>query len=176
LIEKVDLNDFYMVKFVAVALILTMREKSKRYLVVSDSSSVLTVLTSCPNVDVRQVVQLALQCKEFLAQNNQVFRPNLPVLFPGKSLSKDSKKEKKKSLGFIERLTGRQEKSANFNEIPQESKNHDNVYTDPCIGIIDKVKNILNEQKTHRVLARDKLREAIKLLETLKSNLPYHNC
>ena len=74
-------KELFMIKFVAVSLILFVRNQRKGYLVTRDISQVLTRLTKFPPIeDIMPVVQLALQCREFLLSNDERLRPVLPPL------------------------------------------------------------------------------------------------
>ena len=125
-----------------------------------------------------KVIQLAMQCKEFLAQNNEMLRPVFNTELSSKVLDQRQKEKvkKKKSFGFIDKLKGKQqEKIVHLEVFNQElSSNHKNVYTDPCIAIITKVQGIIVEQKQKRSLNKLRISEALKLLETLKSNSAFH--
>ena len=146
----------------------------------ADCSIILNTLTCYPKVkDLNKIIQLAMQCKEFLAQNNEMLRPILNTELSSKLLDQSHKEKvkKKKSFGFIDKLKGKQqEKFVHLEVFNQEvSTNHKNVYTDPCIAIITKVQGIIVEQKQKKSLNKLRISEALKLLETLKSNSAFHS-
>lgn len=170
-----------MIKFVSLGLIIYIRQHRKSYLVLSDPSQILNKLTNYPPVqDISQIVKLAVQCKDFLACNNEKFKPGFQevakrckeksYLVEGIGRQTQKLKEKVKSFGFFFKTKdATKEMDTNLEVFSKNTLKNDQIlHSDKRILLIDSIIDNISGQIKRRALDLGKLRQAIDQLKALK--------
>ena len=184
-IGKINSNDeLVMIKFVALSLILFVRNYCITYLVTNDISQILKRLTKFPPIeDILYILQLTNQCKEFLFSGNEDLRPKFPVLnIPHKEKGLNLTNIKKTGVKLLKKM-----KKSDIAKLLKPKKHEDNIdltlisvtkqtensdlHTNKALNIINQVSSNIQSQIHHRALDITKVEKSINLLKELKNIL-----
>lgn len=169
-----------MIKFVAVSLILFVRNHCKIYIVTNDISQILKRLTKLPPIeDIQLIIDLSISCKNFILLNDESFRPMLPKLTfpktPQQALLANVKDtgskifNKIKYSGIFEKLKGKKMDHVDLNVISTTQWRDDNYSSvDSLVRVVDQVSCNVKVQLQKSLLDKKKIFESIALLQELR--------